>query len=136
MSKNARDPEKVSHHIARVGWHFRSEVVEQACGELQYVLKDGRYLIRFLSEIPYLPPELFSRIAKIAEDPERVQISTQALLYLIMLRPPVRERAIDCAAEMWRTNPDAKASVEKVLVKWRPEVVKEGGSGAVVKAEG
>lgn len=106
-------------------------------------IKDGRYLIRFLSEIPYLPPEIFQRVKKIAEDPERVAISTQTLLYLIMLRPPVREMAIECATEIWRENKDAKAQIEKILVKWRPEVLraaKEESSAAVeetrVKVEG
>ena len=98
--------------------------------------KDGKYLIRFLSEIPHLPPQIFSRIKKIALDPERVQLSTQTLLYLIMLRPPVREGAIDCAEGMWRENPDAKGAVEKVLRKWRPGVLEEEVEGKRVKVEG
>lgn len=38
ISKAALDAEKVSHHIHRVGYHFRAEVVESACQELGYVL--------------------------------------------------------------------------------------------------
>ena len=102
-------------------------------------IKDGRYLIRFLSEIPTIPEPTFERIKKIAEDPERVHLSTQALLYLIMLKPPARESAIECAVDIWRENKDAKASVEKVLVKWRPEVLKEeqmeDEAGGEVKTE-
>lgn len=37
VSKAAVDPDKVSHHIHRVGYHFRSEVVEEACYALGYV---------------------------------------------------------------------------------------------------
>ena len=33
--------------------------------------RDGRHLIRFLSEIPYLPQGVWGRIEKLAEDPER-----------------------------------------------------------------
>ena len=98
-------------------------------------IKDGRYLIRFLSEIPHLPVAVFQRILKIAIDPERVQLCAQALLYLIMLRPPVRSAAIDCAEEMWRTNDDAKAAAAKILTKWRPNVLEEG-KGEGVKQEG
>lgn len=97
-------------------------------------IKDGKYLIRFLSEIPYLPTAVFQRIIKIALDPERVQLSAQALLYLIMLRPPVRSAAIDCAEEMWRTNDDARAAAKKILTKWRPAVLEEG-TEEVVKQE-
>lgn len=38
VSKAAEDPDKVSHHIHRVGYHFRAEVVEEACQALGYVL--------------------------------------------------------------------------------------------------
>ncbi|GIZ39968.1 hypothetical protein CKM354_000332700 [Cercospora kikuchii] len=37
VSKHAVDPEKVSHHIHRIGYHFRSDVVDDACQELGYV---------------------------------------------------------------------------------------------------
>ena len=98
--------------------------------------KDGRYLIRLLSEIPYLPPHVFERIQKIALDPERVQLCTQTLLYLIMLKPPSREGAIDCAEEMWRSNVDARGAAAKILGKWRPEVLEEGKEeGEGVKQE-
>lgn len=38
VSKAAVDPDKVSHHIHRVGYHFRAEVVEEACQALGYVV--------------------------------------------------------------------------------------------------
>lgn len=94
--------------------------------------KDGRHLIRFLSEIPFLPSSIWPRIAKLAEDPERVTLVSQCLLYLIMFRPPVREEALDCAEGIWGTNEGAKGAVGKVLTKWRPRVL-EGGKG--IKAE-
>jgi len=33
---NAWDPEKLSHHVHRIGYHFLSEVVEEACATLGY----------------------------------------------------------------------------------------------------
>lgn len=44
MSKHAIDPEKVSHHIHRVGYHFRSEVVEDACHELGYIHHNNQFV--------------------------------------------------------------------------------------------
>jgi len=44
VSKHAVDPEKVSHHIHRIGYHFRAEVVDQACAALKYTYYRGRYL--------------------------------------------------------------------------------------------
>lgn len=44
MSKIANDPAKVSHHVHRIGYHFRSDVVEDACQELGYMFNRGRFL--------------------------------------------------------------------------------------------
>ncbi|KAK0901432.1 hypothetical protein LTR02_008629 [Friedmanniomyces endolithicus] len=88
--------------------------------------KDGRLLIRFLSEIPEIDSQILSRVAKIADDPERVQMACQALLYLIMFRPPVRGLAVDAAEGLWGGNEDARVGVGKILAKWRPEVLREG----------
>lgn len=97
--------------------------------------KDGRYLTRLLSEIPSIPAGVWERIERIALDPERVKLATDLLLYLIMLRPPVREQALDCAERMWRGNAAAKGVVGKVVGKWRPGVLKAEGQGEGVKKE-
>ncbi|KXT13616.1 hypothetical protein AC579_9763 [Pseudocercospora musae] len=44
VSKHAHDPEKVSHHIHRIGYHFRSDVVEDACQQLAYLPNRGRFV--------------------------------------------------------------------------------------------
>nr|POF26288.1 mrna cleavage and polyadenylation specificity factor complex subunit pta1 [Quercus suber] len=88
-------------------------------------VKDGRILIRFLSEIPQMSRAVLDRVVKLAEDPERVSISTQALLYLIMFRVPAREMAIDAVESMWRKNREAKGATAKVLMKWKPSVLEE-----------
>ncbi|KAM0718497.1 hypothetical protein Q7P37_005567 [Cladosporium fusiforme] len=98
--------------------------------------KDNRVLIRLLSEIPSLPAELFPKLRKIADDPERVNLVVQALLYLVMFRPPVRESALDALETLWRENEDARKPAERHLAKWRPEVVEKGVAGnGEVKAE-
>lgn len=83
-------------------------------------------LIRLVSEIPSLPAELFTKLRKIADDPERVMLVVQALLYLVMFRPPVRELALDALETLWRENEDARKPSEKHLARWRPEVVAKG----------
>lgn len=93
-------------------------------------VKDGRILIRLLSEVPAVNRAIFDRVKKIAQDPERIQISTNTLLYLIMFRPPVRQMAVDCAEEMYKENNGAKSSVKKVLAKWRPGAVEQNASPA------
>jgi symplekin len=98
--------------------------------------KDNKVLIRLVSEIPHLPAELFPKIRKIADDPERVNLVVQALLYLVMFRPPVRELALDALEALWRENEDARKPAERHLARWRPEVVEKGIDGAgEVKAE-
>ncbi|KAF7189719.1 mRNA cleavage and polyadenylation specificity factor complex subunit pta1 [Pseudocercospora fuligena] len=97
-------------------------------------VKDQRILIRLLSEVPAINDDLLSRLKKIAEDPERINIVTNTLLYLVMFRPPVRELAINTAEQMFRENKDAKTAAKKILVKWRPAVL-EQEAGTEVKAE-
>jgi hypothetical protein len=44
VSQHAWDPAKVSHHIHRIGYHFRCEIVEEACETLGYVPYDGTFI--------------------------------------------------------------------------------------------
>ncbi|TKA82748.1 hypothetical protein B0A55_01110 [Friedmanniomyces simplex] len=91
--------------------------------------RDSRILIRFLSEIPQINPAVLDRVVKIADDPERVQMAAQALLYLIMFRPPVREAAVDAAERLWRGNEEARGAVGKILGRWRPGVLVDEEKG-------
>lgn len=88
-------------------------------------VKDGRIIIRVLSEIPAVDVRVLDRVRKIAEDPERVAMSCNALLYLVMFRPPVRELVLDCVQRLWSENADAKNAAAKILGKFRPNVLKE-----------
>ncbi|KAK5110360.1 hypothetical protein LTR62_006068 [Meristemomyces frigidus] len=44
VSKMAEDPWKVSYHINRVGYHFRSEILDEARKQLGYVLYKGHLI--------------------------------------------------------------------------------------------
>ena len=44
VSKHATDPMKVSHHIHRIGYHFKSEIVTNACIELGYIVHRQQFV--------------------------------------------------------------------------------------------
>jgi symplekin len=97
---------------------------------------DTKLLIRFLSEIPSLTPSILSLVATLAQDPERVDLCVRTLHYLVLMRPPAREVALDQLEEIWRDEESARKAVEKVLGKWRPgALVLEGAANGVKKEE-
>ncbi|KAK5132657.1 hypothetical protein LTR08_008779 [Meristemomyces frigidus] len=44
VSRNAHLLDKVSYHIHRVGYHFKAEIVEDACKQLRYISHRGLYV--------------------------------------------------------------------------------------------
>ena len=40
----ALDPSKVSHHVHRIGYHFRSEIFDEACSALGYHIYKGKLI--------------------------------------------------------------------------------------------
>ncbi|RMY17235.1 hypothetical protein D0866_13523 [Hortaea werneckii] len=69
-SKFATDPGKISHHIHRVGYHFRAEVVEDACEQLAYTVYDDKYMKE--SDLPARSQGLHSTLLKYGIDPAAV----------------------------------------------------------------
>ncbi|KAF2707942.1 hypothetical protein K504DRAFT_383494 [Pleomassaria siparia CBS 279.74] len=94
-------------------------------GMLTYIEGTDKVLVRFISEIPGLDMSILSRMKKMAEDPERIDLAIMVLQYLYMFRPPVRELAVDVLVDMWRTNDRAKNNAKKLLLRWRPEALQE-----------
>ncbi|KAF2767964.1 hypothetical protein EJ03DRAFT_137463 [Teratosphaeria nubilosa] len=43
-SKHAANPDKVSHHVHRIGYHFKVQVVEDACQQLGYIPYQNKYI--------------------------------------------------------------------------------------------
>ncbi|MCJ1351851.1 MAG: hypothetical protein MMC33_001835 [Icmadophila ericetorum] len=84
-----------------------------------------KVLIRFLSEIPTVSTAVLERVKGLARDPERVTLAVNALHYLILMKPPAREIAIDALEDLWRNYDDLKPSAAKLLTKWRPQVILE-----------
>ncbi|KAG9188848.1 hypothetical protein G6011_07553 [Alternaria panax] len=92
-------------------------------GILPYIEHTDKLLIRFLSEIPAIDRDILSRLKKMAEDPERIDLACSCLHYLYMFRPPVRKLVVDVLEEMYRENERSRVSAKKLLGRWRPEVL-------------
>ena len=95
---------------------------------------DTRLLIRFLSEIPFIPDAVLALVASLADDPERVSMTIMALQYLIMLRPPVRDATLDVVEGLWRGNSEAKVGATKILMRWRPNLLSQNSADSRVGA--
>ncbi|KAH8675421.1 hypothetical protein BX600DRAFT_546236 [Xylariales sp. PMI_506] len=89
-------------------------------GFLPYLHAQDKVLTRFLSEIPELNPEILNRVKSICRDPTLVALALTSLLYLVMMRPPVREMALDTVQGIWLEYEEARAMAGKYLMKWRP----------------
>ncbi|KAL8781016.1 MAG: hypothetical protein Q9194_000618, partial [Teloschistes cf. exilis] len=92
---------------------------------LPFLDAKDKVLIRFLSEIPALDERVLDRVKGLARDPERVTLAVNALHYLILVRPPVREICIDAMEDLYRNYEDARLPSSKILKKVRPKVLDE-----------
>jgi symplekin len=70
-------------------------------GFLPYLTPQDKVLTRFLAEIPELSRELLGKVKNLCRDPATVSLALTSLLYLVMMRPPAREIALDTVAEIW-----------------------------------
>ena len=82
--------------------HYPTWSLRLLDGMLPYLdAKDAKHLIRFLGEMPAMNRDVLDRIKSLAKDPERVKLSVDALHYLVLVRPPARDLALDVLRELW-----------------------------------
>ncbi|KAL1967115.1 hypothetical protein VTN77DRAFT_3406 [Rasamsonia byssochlamydoides] len=105
--------------------HYDHWVLRLLDGILPYLDARDKVLIRFLSEIPEMTISIVGRVKSLARDPERVNLCVQALLYLVMFRPPARDMCLDALEDIYHTYEEARPAAGKVLAKWRPQVVEQ-----------
>ncbi|KAH6651036.1 hypothetical protein F5144DRAFT_71747 [Chaetomium tenue] len=98
-------------------------------GFLSYITAQDKVLTRFLAEIPELSAPLLGKLKALCADPTTVQLALTSLLYLVIMRPPVREIALDTVAEIWTEYEDARPLAAKYLVKWRPGFIESQTRG-------
>lgn len=164
-SKSTTNGTTGHHQQHQAESHYRKWLYKILDGFLPFLDAKDRLLIRFLSEVPELDDTVVKRVVRLAADPDRVNLAVQALYYLVLYRPPVREACLDGVEDLFlhcksyplltesdmgsvytdiaTADEDAKKAAEKVLVKYRPEVVErnkevkiEGHEGVAVKVEG
>ena len=116
--------------------HYEKWVIKVLDGIVPYLDARDKVLTRFLSEIPGLSTDVLARVKSLCRDPAMVNLALTSLLYLVMMRPPVREIALDAVEDVWNTcklfavslhsallietDDDAKPMAAKYLTKWRP----------------
>ncbi|KAH8593630.1 hypothetical protein B0O99DRAFT_626710 [Bisporella sp. PMI_857] len=100
--------------------HYEKWVLRLYDGFAQYLDGRDKILTRFLSEIPAVSTELLDRVKLLCRDPALVNLALTSLLYLVMMRPPVREIALDTVEDIWQRYDEAKPIAAKYLNKWRP----------------
>jgi symplekin len=94
-------------------------------GITPYLHAQDKVLTRFLSEIPDMDAAILSRVKTLCRDPTMVTLALNSLLYLVMMRPPVREIALDTVQDIWLEYDEARSMAGKYLTKWRPRFLEE-----------
>lgn len=81
--------------------HYEKWTLRLFDGILPYITPQDKLLMRFLAEIPELSPTVLRRLKLLCRDPSTVQLALSALLYMIMMKPPAKEMALDVVGEVW-----------------------------------
>ncbi|KYK56894.1 mRNA cleavage and polyadenylation specificity factor complex subunit [Drechmeria coniospora] len=100
--------------------HYEKCALRLMDGFLPYLHPQDKVLTRFLSEIPDLNRTILSRIKHMCRDPSVTQLALTSLLYLVIMRPPVKEIALDTVQDIWTEFEDARPMAGKYLAKYRP----------------
>ncbi|KAL2113494.1 hypothetical protein VUR80DRAFT_3656 [Thermomyces stellatus] len=100
--------------------HYEKLVLKLLDGFLPYLHRQDKILTRFLAEVPELTEAILSRVKQICRDPTVVGLALTSLLYIIMMKPPARELALDTVEAIWTEYEDARPTAEKYLAKYRP----------------
>ncbi|KAK4181331.1 putative Pre-tRNA-processing protein [Triangularia setosa] len=126
--------------------HYETWALRLLDGFMTFITAQDKVLTRFLAEIPELSRELLGRLKTLCGDPNTLGLAMTSLLYLVMMRPPVRELALDTVGRIWVEYEEARPLAAKYLSKWRPgwveqqmqlqaaQAVAGGGNGAAIAA--
>lgn len=122
--------------------HYDTWALKLVDGFFPYLNPSDKVLTRFLGEIPELNKTILARVKRLCADPSMVQLALKSLLYLVMMKPPVRDMALDTVQDIWveckstlavvvsmcaltlcSPDEDARPMAAKYLTKWRPGFV-------------
>ncbi|KAI0007070.1 hypothetical protein F4779DRAFT_593542 [Xylariaceae sp. FL0662B] len=119
--------------------HYDKWALRLLDGFFPYLHAQDKVLTRFLSELPELNTAILSRVKTLCRDPSLVNLCLTSLYYLVMMRPPVRDLALDTIQDIWTDYEDSRPVAAKYLQRWRPgflETAQQGvaGNGTPVDA--
>lgn len=118
---NDRVQQKAAPEAGRdIPRHYDKWALRLIEGFVPYLHAQDKVLTRFLSEIPSLNVDILSRVKTLCRDPSTINLALTSLLYLVMMRPPVRDIALDAVQDIWLEYNEARAMAGKYLTKWRP----------------
>ena len=100
--------------------HYDKWALRVLDGFFPYLHAQDKVLTRFLSELPELNAVILSRVKNLCRDPSLVGLALTSLYYLVMMRPPVRDLALDTVQDIWTDYEDARSIAAKYLQRWRP----------------
>ncbi|KAI0111445.1 hypothetical protein F4814DRAFT_422512 [Daldinia grandis] len=115
--------------------HYEKWTLRLLDGFIPYLHSQDKVLTRFLSELPELNLDIFSRVKTLCRDPSLVNLTLTTLYYLVMMRPPVRDLALDAIQDIWTDYEDARPIAAKYLQRWRPSFV-EAAQQTIPGSEG
>ncbi|KAK0747976.1 hypothetical protein B0T21DRAFT_379915 [Apiosordaria backusii] len=138
---------KRSGNLKNAPLHYEYWALRLLDGFMTFITAQDKVLTRFLAEIPELSRELLGKLKTLCGDPNTLGLAMTSLLYLVMMRPPVREMALDTVGGIWIEYEEARPLAAKYLSKWRPGWVEQqlqlqaaqvaagvGGNGAALVA--
>jgi len=103
--------------------HYDKWVLKVLDGIVPYLDGNDRtVLIKFISEIPGLSPEVLERLKGLCRDPATVGIALQSLLFLVITKPPVKKLVEDAVEDIWDTYEDARPLTLKLFSKRIPSI--------------
>ena len=98
MSKHATDPDKVSHHIHRIGYHFRSDIVDDAREQLGYVYHRGKFIKETVMQAQRTKARLRNTLAQYGitmHDNEARETAEQVSAFIKELFPKIPQYDLD-----------------------------------------
>lgn len=81
--------------------HYERLVLKLVDGFFPYLNPSDKVLTRFLGEIPELNRAILAKVKRLCADPSMVQLALTSVLYLVMMKPPVRDIALDTVQDIW-----------------------------------
>ncbi|KAK7701097.1 hypothetical protein SLS64_010428 [Diaporthe eres] len=110
--------------------HYPKWAMRLVDGFFPYLNPQDKVLTRFLGEMPELNTAILGKVKTLCGDPSMVELALKSLLYLVVMKPPVRNLALDTVQDIWVEYEDARPMAAKYLTKWRPGFIEsQSGSG-------